>query len=683
MQKTVEIINEFGRHKISYKDAKASNQWALIKHLENELTDKVIPNSNSLFHHDKWSPIESENSPEHGDAVRFLGDCLSKFPAAKLLAKMFCYEYGFNQRKGAFSTVAHLSMITNKILTIITSLGVFSANDSDYIVGLNALNDHDLLHIIDQAAIFNHKALSTMQANTSRLEAFFRYCSHNSDRFPGTSFYLEMPWKKLNISLEKWVIQRASDLNIQISDVTGYEALSPDVYMPIINNSLSLIKNIDKTIELNNLCLDAKNKSNNRLTERTKKAIFRNYKDIYKDIYPVQTYCRERDSHNPDTSTGVKDGWVSRLIQHTKTANYQIILLTTGLRVSDLAGLKVGCCVPSGTIDSLYYLVVPRVKKTKNRLHIPVPLSTYEAVKSLEALKITDNEYLFDEIDFKTKKPKKFKNIINKRIRDFAKTFNIPFEPEESSKEFSAHCYRSTVAGFLSEHSNMAILMIRRLFGHSNDIMPSFYQRNNPFFKTQQEKEHEELCRETASMMTKAVSEGKVTGPKGEELKNGYEHFVNNYNEIFPANESQSLTDLELRQSFEEIIYERFIEETACGFLTPLGVICMNNTNNPEPTPCGKRANRNITDTMNESMSEIMDTYSTADPSACIGAACGEAIIGPWSITLQESLAFNKRILKNELGDKYKEQHYIEHAQLFVRTYEPLLKSIGMSGDKQ
>jgi len=681
MQKPVEIINGVGRNKAIEKDAKAnaSNQWAIIKHLENELKDKGIPNSNSLFHHDKWTPIHHVDSPNYDEEVRFYADIYDKHPVAKLLAKMFCYEYGFNQRKSTFGSIAHINLITKKALTAITSLGVFSANDGDYIVGLNTLNDNDLLQIIDQAAILNHKSLNMMQVNVSRLESFFRYCSHNSDRFPGASFYLEMPWERLNISLEKWVEQRASDLNIQIRDVNGYEALPPDVYMPLINNSVSLIKNIDSTVDIHNLINDkTNNNSFNHIKESVKQSIYRDYKDIYEDIYPMRTYLRERDSHFPDTRTSVKDGWIAEIIRLTKTANYQLILLTTGLRVSDLAGLKTGCCVPSGTTDSLYYLVVPRIKKTKNRLHIPVPLSTYEAVKNLEALKLTDNEYLFDEIDVKTKKPMKFKGVINKRIRDFANAFNIPFNSEETGKEYSAHCYRSTVAGFLSEHSNMAIQMIRRLFGHSNDIMPSFYQRNNPFFKTQQEKEHEELCRETAAMMAKAVSEGKVSGPKGEELKNGYEYFANNYDEMFPANESQSLTDLELRQSFEDIIYERFIDETACGFLTPLGVICMNNTNNPEPTPCGKRANRNITDTMNESMSEIIDSYSTADPSACIGAACSEAIIGPWSITLQESLEFNKRLLKNELGDKYKEQHYIEHAKSFVRTYEPLMKKIDM-----
>lgn len=678
MQKVVEIDSRIIHKTNDDADVKvkASNQWAILKHLENELNDKEIPNSNSVFKDDKWTPIYHEGSPNTGDEVRFLGSTYNEHPATKLLAKMFCYEYGFIQRKVSFSTVSHYSLTVKKILAELTSIGVYSAKKDNYIVGLSALNDNDLLHLIDKTVFRNSRDITTMKTRASWLYSFLTYCGQISNRFPGATFYLEMPWETLNLSLEEWVEQRASDLNILIKEKDGYEALSPDIYIPLINSSFALNENIESTIEINKLISDKHNRgSQGRVIESLRKSLYEKYKDEYESIYPMRAAPLRKREMNCDSHVPViMDGWLSEIISLTKTANYLIILLTTGLRSSDLANLKVGCCVTSGTIDSLYYLVVPRIQKTKNRLHIPVPRSTYDSVKNLEALKLTENDYLFDEIDVKTKKTMKLKGVINKRLRDFARTFNIPFDREDSGKEYSAHCFRSTVAGFLAEHSNMSILMIRRLFGHSNDIMPSFYQRNNPLFRTQQEQEHEELCRNTAAMMAKAVSEGKVSGPKGEELKNGYEHFVENHNEIFPNNKSQSLTDLELRQSFEDIIYERFIDETACGFLTPLGVICMNNTNNPEPTPCGKRATRNITDAMNDGMSDLLDTYSVADPSACVGAACSEAIIGPWSITLQESLEFNKRLLKHELGDRYEEQHYIDHAQAFIRTYEPLLK---------
>ena len=162
------------------------------------------------------------------------------------------------------------------------------------------------------------------------------------------------------------------------------------------------------------------------------------------------------------------------------------------------------------------------IQKTGNLLIIPVPAQTDKAYHLLEKIKITESPYLLDAKLLRTRNLAPSApaveggtddeadawlnngDALNIMIRDFAAHFKIPFISPTTGTPYSAHCYRTTVAGWLGSASNLSLLLVRRLFGHSNNVMPTVYLRNNPAFVAEREAQkaraHAETGRQTGRL---------------------------------------------------------------------------------------------------------------------------------------------------------------------------------------
>ena len=137
-------------------------------------------------------------------------------------------------------------------------------------------------------------------------------------------------------------------------------------------------------------------------------------------------------------------------------------------------------------------------------LKIPVPLHTKLALNVLEKIKFTESDYAIDALKFTRSTYKPGVNdyeanlmgqeSLNRMLRNFASHFDIPFEIPGSTDLYSAHSYRSTVAGWLGSYSNLSVLLVRRLFGYSNDVTPMVYLSKNPGFIQEQHKNTVCLC---------------------------------------------------------------------------------------------------------------------------------------------------------------------------------------------
>lgn len=257
-------------------------------------------------------------------------------------------------------------------------------------------------------------------------------------------------------------------------------------------------------------------------------------------------------------------------------------------------------------------------------------------------------------------------------LKDFAGHFNIPFADPISGENYTAHNYRVTVAGWLDAHSNLSLLLVRRLFGHSNDVMPTVYLRNNPSYLSAREEEARRTARETARLMSLAASQGRLAGTKGEQLEAGFNTHKNRL-EADPQ-KSHSLTDVECIISFAELIEQRIVDGSLCGFLTPFGVLCGRNPVDSSQPPCAKRSHREVT---RELPKEVIAHLNDIDPANCIGTSCDQAMVGPWSEPIKESLIWYAGLLQHQHdGAAFDQEIFKEYAVNFIKQYGPPIQKV-------
>lgn len=634
------------------------NQWKIIDSIIKKYKGKTVHGTDSKFEDEIWKDDKYKiywSSHIHND-----------YPIIRLLMKC----YAFEEKKIRKNTISHIrtKCIDNikELTTALISNKIIINKEGEQVIGLSMLNDEILLGAIDLSIVSVERNINTVVDKINSIYKYFNFLRLIVSDIPFLRSHIEFPWEKSNQTVRDWTEQRIIDIEHFIHESRGYKALPAETYYPLIEKSMLILDKLeDEILGLYDMKLNSP-RNNTALRLSSLDRIHEKYGKEF-SIINMEPYYTEKNY--------LSMYWVNEIIHLAKGACINIILLTTGLRNSDLRDLTVNCCKPSEHIDSLYYISA-KLNKTSNNIHIPVPPQTFQAISLLSKLKSSDSKYLLDSgLRTKEKKSTALRatgTTVNAIIRAFAKHFEIPFAWDEKDTDYVSHCYRSTVAGFLSESSNLSIIMIRRLFGHSNDLMPTFYQRNNPIFVRQQKEDHELAAKESASIIANATIDGRVAGPKGEDIKRGFDKF---------KQESLSMTDKELRQSFEEMVNDRLLNGSTCGFLTPFGVLCMRNPTDSSQPPCSKRSHKDISKEIDP---EIIDFLSAIDPPNCIGIGCSESMIGPWSKFIIKSLVDYKKIVKHQYGDLFSEEHFIEHAKSFIKTYEPLIKEVfGENYDKE
>jgi hypothetical protein len=495
-----------------------------------------------------------------------------------------------------------------------------------------------------------------------------------------------LPWQKSGISIRAWAHRRAADLGEIFRAVEGFEPMPAETTMPLIEKSLTLIDDYsDHFAAIGSLVasyVDAKTYSETYDSPSVGKLLKK-----YIPIFGHLVAPPEISELNAREEISAVFSWLRELLYLARGAAVNVILLTTGLRNSDVRGLQVGACTPSKRIDMLFYLRV-EIQKTKNLVLLPVPGQTEKAISLLEKIKFTKSSCLIDGSKLSTRNSDATANnkddsdpvaetrvlcgeALNSMVRDFAAHFNIPFSSQRSGDPYSLHCYRTTVAGWLGAASNLSVLLVRRLFGHSNDVMPTVYLRNNPAFIEEQKAEKARAASETARQMALAASNGQLAGNKGDQLERGFKQHVSRFE--LDKGKSHSLTDAELVLSFANLIEQRILNESVCGFMTPFGVRCMRNPADTTQPPCAKRSHSDKTKDVDQA---LLNHLSDIDPQNCIGTSCGDAMIGPWSESIKESLLWYAQLLRHQLGDKFTDEHFRAHAKQFISQYGAPIKKV-------
>lgn len=659
-------------------------QWMLIRGLERQYVGKVVYGTNSKFEDTNWFNTETMAGHARGGINWRLYE--TSEPALRVLSKAFLFDAISDGGLELGTAKSKISRLRDSIIPLIGNKNLLTGKNGSVLLGLSLLTDDDLMVMLD-TLIVSQKTESQIISKCSDIAAFHTFANHIAEQVPVYQIHARLPWEKLGQSITKWIKKRAAELNVIFSNGDGYEPLPTETVQPLIEKSLTLIDlHFDHFVEI--MPLVATYTHDTKYERGIVLALLHKYGPIFG---PIKAPPDISGLSKTRLMAGRVFGWLRDLLYLARGACVNVILLTTGLRNVDVRGLRVGACRQSGRVDMLFYLRAD-IQKTKNVIILPVPGQTDKSIRLLEKIKFTDSPYLIDAgmfplghkalntADVRSDTNDEFEarhnygDALNEMIRYFAAHFNIPFISNTTGTPYSVHCCRTTVAGWLGSASNLSILLVRRLFGHSNNVMPTVYLNNNPTFVAERDAQKARAHAETARQMGLAASQGRLAGVKGEQLERGFQEHKSRMEA--EKQKSHSLTDAEILMTFNQILEQRISSGSVCAFLTPFGVQCMRNPSDSSQPPCAKRANRDKTQDIDP---ELLQHVSDINPQQCIGTSCTEAVLGPWSTSVLETLNWYRALLSHQLGDMFNEENFIVSAKHFIQQYEkPLAKVFGI-----
>jgi len=664
----------------------ARSQWRLIQAFEQGYLGKQVLNTRCDYEAEEWFDLTGSSSSRTG----LKWATWSSAPALKILVKAMMWDLIFDRSLEISSARLRLHSIRKTILPVIDSKNLLAGQPGDVLLGLSHITEDDLLALLD-AQLVSAPNESNYLSTCSDLNGFITYARHYGQRVPTYLIRTQLPWEKSGEAVKAWAKRRASDLKYIFPQIEGHEPLSGGTAQPLVETSLLLIDDhFDHFSEIGPIVAEYTVHSSRdghylkSVGRQFALGLLEKYSPIFGYIMPPPDLSERSAFLNKGRAVFL---WLRALIKLCRAACINIILLTSGLRNEDIRRLKIRACTPSGRVDILFYLRAD-IQKTGNVVILPVPPQAEKAIRLLENIKDTKSSVLIDW-GWESKKGFEIEELeeaggddteddtylktghsINAAVRSFAEHFNIPFTDSKGAS-YSAHNYRTTVAGWLGSASNLSLLLVRRLFGHSNNAMPTVYLNNNPAFISEREAQKKRANAETARQMALAASQGRVAGVKGEQLERGYKAHKSRM--LSDTRKSHSLTDAEIMISFASILEQRIDSGSVCGFLTPFGVMCARNPTDSSQTACAKRAHRDKT---REIPIEVLNHISDINPQQCVGTSCSEAMLGPWSTAVLESVIWYRALLNHQLGEAFNESHFIESAKQFIRQYEAPIKKV-------
>lgn len=669
-----------------------SDQWKLIHAFEQNYRGKKVHSTGCRYDDDNWYSLDGSSASRSG--IKWLK--WSDTPALLILLKAMFFDWIYDRSLELSSANATLAHLQRTVLPIIENKKLLTGRPGEVLLGLSHLTEYDLLLMLDTELIVAPRESQFLQ-ECSSLSTFFSYARCYAEQLPVLDSRVHLPWQKSGETIKAWAKRRAKELEHVFPKGDGYEPMGAQTIQPLVETSLALIDDHFERFADIGPVLAEYNAKQNRAGDYVRSlepsfvfGLLEKYGPVFGGIVPLPDLSEREAFVNKGRAVFL---WLRAVVRLCRAACVNVLLLTTGLRNHDIRNLAVGTCRPSGRVDILFYLQTG-IQKTKNSVVLPVPPQTEKAIRLLTLMKDTSSDHLIDwggetrkkkdqygclgedELDSLDDTYLKTGDSINLIVREFASHFGISFV-DTKGEVFTAHNYRTTVAGWLGNASNLALLMVRRLFGHSNNIMPTVYLRNNPSYVAERQAQKERTNNETARQMALAASQGRVAGVKGEQLERGYQVYKSKM-ESDPR-KSHSLRDAEIMSGFANLVEQRLKSGSMCGFLTPFGVRCGRNPTNSTQPACGKRAHAEKT---RDIPVQVLKHLSDIDPSNCVGMSCSEAMLGPWSTAVLETLEWHRALLRHQLGVAFSEDHFIESATQFIRQYEaPLKKVFGLCSE--
>ncbi len=671
--------------------AKGKDMWACLNYLsdnyKNINMEKISPVSE--FHSDLW---DGHGGPDMNFVwSKWLPE--SKHYPLLLVCKIVAHFELSNQNKQISTVLSNIREFISFFKAMFESKSILVAEYNQPFQNLSYLTKTDVIH---QCQL--HFATTSILSATPLMGlSYLTKCKLSN--FPNAEFLVSgsnssMPWG--NKSVIYWARDMRAILKRDISDGLildssnderrSYSPLKMEVVDAIVQNAMlfldehvelinDVFDEIEEFSELNNI---SNEKGRGRIDEQVRRNIEDKYGPQLNLIVPLFYSSDDEDS-------ALSSRWFTEFEQLIQGAVAWLILLTTGLRNVDMRNLVKGCCQQSKRFDLLYYLITDIKKTNLKNYVIPVPPLIKKAVDLATSAKIDRtghmllNQRMASSTDNTSSDKKKIGSGrgFNSLIQNFAKHFDIQLETirEDDDDEATAHCVRATLAGYIGSKSHAAIILLKRLFGHSNNLMPDAYLCNNPIIVRDRRKRILSAQKEQASLMAKNLVRATVSGVKGNQLLDGVEHIKQ---ELKNELKNESLTEMDfhvcLEERLKEILLMRISGEDVYALNTPVGVVCMRSQSDSTDSLCAKRGNHEQRKALNISK-DVTDVLATLpNPAHCIGKDCSDALLGKdWSWDILYSFDYYINLLK---GQGHENVDIENLAKQVVKIYAPVLKDL-------
>lgn len=632
-------------------DEIAFKQWIAIEATEKMFSEVRVPKSKNLFKEDSWIDQRLGRNIHH-----------SQENPARVLLHKFIALHRLSINKIKFSSALGELSCVRAIFDEAFGSSILAGGRGEKLIGLNEVSESQFLANLDMILITRSHPDKYFLGIEKIVEVHRRYLN----RIPLYNLQFDLPWKSNGIT--KWISERRQVLEIGVPESFPYSAMPVETFGPLIEKSMSIIeKKSAFVINVHQEILEL----SKALIKDNVSTSYLNISHYFHESKGLEEFLKLNSNDLeglPEIShfTTVRSWWLA-VMNHIRAACLNVLLFTTGLRNVDICGLRMGCYEPSGLAEMLYY-VKADIEKTNNSVFVPVPAQTIKAIQILEMLRTSNSPYVFSnhrnlsQGDYVSRS-----QSLNRLVSNFAAFYNIPFSYYKKDKvEYTAHCYRSTVAGWLDSMSNISILLVKRLFGHSNQLMPLAYLQHNPIFIKQRRDALRAAALTMATSMAKAAKAGKVGGKRGDALMKGFDKLRS----------SSSLSEFDIFKTVHEQLEERISTGQMFAMATHFGVICTRSPNDSSQSPCRKISDREKFKS-SEIDKEIWNhLQSTPNPAQCIGKLCDHAMLGPWSESLRDSYIWFQSYLEKSSNTTLSSAQITTQAKAFIKLYAPEMQKI-------
>lgn len=690
---------EVEEHSVS-SFVKGKKQWEVLNSIIHKYEDKPISfTRNNKFTDQEWI-LNNENNTgvywgKHLDPEYYL-------PLQVYLKTLMIYLVVVEQLAHK-SVSGGITTFMSQLVPALEKYGspVLKATKNSPWLPFGYLEPNDIALVLDKIAIDSKSAgeacprlLSYIEKTQMRTEEGFYYFARG----------FITPWTNEGIAYSDWLKQLRERHDL-LNDKRPYSPFSDETVAGVVEPAMKFLNGItvitpDSTkkttqeliqltsddlqapiVSILNAIKEVRKKSTHTQCvklinhDETFKHLIIKHKSYIRALQPISDKNRVNRPDDKQMHGTILRHWFSDLFQLAQSAAIWILAMSTGLRNVDIRLLDSTKCLQYSIKFKIWY-VRAELKKTKNTVLIPVGGPAVQAIKLLNWLRplnskilIQSKVFLFNDSYDLAKKPHMGGATLNKRLKSFANHFDVSLNFDDGV-EGSCHCIRATLAGYIGRHSVLAVLILKKLFGHSNNLMPDQYIHHNILVKKQREQQLKRMHSDTAHQIAKAIAKKEVAGIKGDELLSG----AKNLEEKIRV-ENKSLTESEVHKKLTDVLSEIILNdinnEQTQTLLTPMGVICMRATNHSNDSPCAANNNKAERDKAGVSRAMFGALSQLPNPAQCIGLDCPDALATKaHSKPLLEQFDWYTNVLRQCTDEN---RNIDEDAQHFVDTYYPII----------
>jgi integrase len=302
-----------------------------------------------------------------------------------------------------------------------------------------------------------------------------------------------------------------------------------------------------------------------------------------------------------------------------------VILISTGLRKSELYSLQRGC-VSLDIMSDIPLLENESFKTNYGVNHIPISKDGVNAIKILEELALAITEFEDGPLMFVVERNGKkdinaLANMSTYAIDKISKFYDfIGFEGEIPH----LHQYRHTLSTAIWERTEQAPVLVQMLYHHTSLSMSMRYLRKNPILRQDRKKIMELTYKPLIKKIIGYTQEDIIAGPAVKKIKSLID---------FVSFEGQ--TENEMGMNLEDLMQSLVSQDQMRIFLTPL-CICVRSNNSTDKSPC----------MLNNESDELYEGLPRTD--RCVGSLCKDSLFTPiHKDVINQSYQFYEDILQN------------------------------------